>query len=272
MRPEHLVQIGSETKAFVSTVMLQLESEGKLSIHDPIGNYLNNLPPLWQSVTIQQILNHTSVIPDYLVSPDFLNIMRRTNSTEQWTNEALINLVRNTKPDFQAGKGWHYSQTNYLLAAQIIKIITQNTLDFELNRRIIEPLHLKNTVYFPYAPNKEILERMAHGYSEYGLFPDEPKDITSDNLSFLSAAGSMLSTAHDSVIRLKALFTKNILPPLQKHELKQLVNIKNGRFFYPYQVLILVMPRVLLVHMLHHLALYGVAQAKHLAITPAHFI
>ncbi|MDF1646498.1 MAG: serine hydrolase [Legionellaceae bacterium] len=233
MRPEHLFQVGSETKAFIAAILLQLESEGKLSLNDSIAHYLNDLPVSWQSVTINQILNHTSGIPDYLSSPQFLSKIKTSNSSKQWTYEELINLVRATKRVFQPGRAWDYSQTNYVLAGKIIEIVTQNSLEYELNHRIFGPLKLKNTLYVPHAYNNALLQRMAHGYSEYGLFPNEPKDITTYNISWLNAAGSMLSTTHDKAIWWKALFAADILPPLQKQKLKHLVDIESGQFLPP---------------------------------------
>lgn len=185
---------------------------------------------LWQNVTIQQILNHTSGIPDYLNSPRLTDILRATNSSKQWAYEEIIDLVRDNKPNFRPGNGWNYSQTNYVLAGKIIEVVTQNTLESELSQRILMLLHLKNTLYHPYAYEEEMLQRMAHGYSEYGLFSDEPKDITHYNISWVNAAGSMLSTAHDKAIWLKALVTTDILPPLQKQKLKRLVDPNTGQF------------------------------------------
>lgn len=230
MGAQHLVQIGSQTKLFVSAIILQLESEGKLSIHDPIGRYLKNLPSQWQSVTIQQLLNHTSGLPDYLNAPQFLEVLEQSEGTKEWTYEELVEFVKATPPNFQPGNGWNYAQINYLLAGRVVEEVTQNSFESELNTRILSPLHLTDTVYHPGPYMEEILNRMAHGYSEYGLFPREPKDITGYNLSFLGPAGAMLSTAHDNALWFKALLKTHILPPFQEQELKQLVDIGSGQF------------------------------------------
>ncbi len=63
--PAHLFQIGSETKSFIATLILLLEAEGKLSISDPLQGYLPDLPLAWQKVSIQELLNHSSGIPNY---------------------------------------------------------------------------------------------------------------------------------------------------------------------------------------------------------------
>lgn len=229
MSPQHLLQVGSETKSFIAVILLQLEQEGKLSIYDPIGNYLKDIPTLWQSVTIEQILNHTSGIPDYLRAPSFVELWKKGNGSKLWTDEELIALVRDTPPVFHPGMGWDYSQTNYILAGRLIEVITDNTLESELDKRVFMPLHLKNTVYAAGTYDEALQRRMAHGYSESGLFPRERTDVTGYNLSWLGSAGAMLSTAHDKAIWMKSLLTTDILSPMQKQKLKYFVDMDTGR-------------------------------------------
>lgn len=230
MNQNHLFQVGSNTKAFVSTVVLQLESEGKLSIHDPISRYIQHLPESWQAVTIEQILNHTSGLPDYLLSPEFASTLKATEGAKQWAADELIDLVRETPLYFKPGNNFRYSQTNYILAGKLVEAVTQNMLEDELNQRIIFPLQLKNTVYAPFSYDEALLQRMAHGYSVRGFFPDEPKDVTYFNMSGGGAAGAMLSTAHDMALWTKKLFTSHLLPHQQQQEMQHLIDIENGQY------------------------------------------
>ena len=75
-----------------------------------------------------------------------------------------------------------------------------------------------------------MLQRMAHGYSSSGLFPDEPKDITSQNMSWANAAGAIVSTSHDTAMWLRHLLTDNdLLPATQRQELISIVDMENGQ-------------------------------------------
>ncbi len=229
LRPDHLFQIGSETKPFTATLILQLEAEGKLSIYDPISSYLKNIPVSWQAITIQQLLSHTSGIMSYLDTVEF-QTAAKNNMSKQWTADELVSQVVNKNLLYTAGLGWNYSHTNYVLLGKIIETVTGNTYGAELDTRILRPLHLANTHYLPSSYDSNTLQQMAHGYSAAGFFPDEPKDITTLSMSAGSTAGAIVSTTHDKVIWLRHLLTtNNILPEIQKHELMRLVDLQTGQ-------------------------------------------
>jgi D-alanyl-D-alanine carboxypeptidase len=78
--PQALWQIGSNTKAFTAVILLQLEAEGKLSINDPVGKWLPQYPA-WRHVTIRQLLDMTSRIPDYLYQPAFITAFAENQRT-----------------------------------------------------------------------------------------------------------------------------------------------------------------------------------------------
>ncbi|CEG58290.1 TPA: beta-lactamase family protein [Legionella pneumophila] len=230
IRPEHLFQIGSETKSFISAVILQLEAEGRLSIYDPIGNYLKNIPEAWQDVTIQQLLNHTSGIFNYTEVVELWTALMTSDFKMQFSSDELISFVKNKEFNFFPGLGWSYSNTNYILAGMVVQAVTGKSIEEEINTRLLQPLHLSNTYYYAGAYNDDMLQRMAHGYSSIGLFPDEPKDITSQNMSWANAAGAIVSTSHDIAIWLRHLLTDdNLLSANQRQELLSLVDVENGQ-------------------------------------------
>lgn len=224
IQTNHLFQIGSETKSFIATIILQLEGEGLLSIEDSLSNYLENLPPSWQNITIEQLLNHQSGIFNYT---DVLEVMVRENKfdlSKTWTSNELVQLVVDKALYFPPGSGWHYSNTNYVLAGQIIEKITQRSIAEELQSRLFTPLQLNNTYYLPSIYTDNMLQRMAHGYSERGLFPDEPRDITSTNNSWANAAGAIVATSHDTAQWFRHLMNGSLLAPQQMTELMSVVD------------------------------------------------
>jgi D-alanyl-D-alanine carboxypeptidase len=228
--PKTLFQIGSETKSFIAVRLLQLEAEGYLSIDDPIGKWLPQLNSSWQKITIRQLLNHTSGIYNYT---DVLDVLVHQQDpfdfSYQWSAADLIALVTDKPLYFAPGQGWHYSNTNYVLAGMIIEAATGHSVNQELSLRLIVPLQLRDTYYFQSPYTNDAMQRMAHGYSERGYFPDEPKDITSFNASWANAAGGMISTSHDTALWLRQLLQGSLLPRQQMKELLTFVDQHNGQ-------------------------------------------
>lgn len=231
VQPNHLFQIGSETKSFIAAVILQLEAEGWLSIYDPIGKYLKNIPDAWQGISIQQLLNHTSGIFNYTDHTALWEAMKDGDFKNQWSSDELIGFAKDKELNFRPGSGWSYSNTNYVLAGQLVEAVTGKTIEEELNARLLQPLHLSNTHYYSKALSSEVLQQMAHGFSEFGAFPDEPKDITDQNMSWANTAGALVSTSHDTAIWLRHLLTDNkLLANMQRQELLKLVDTESGQF------------------------------------------
>ena len=110
-----LWQIGSNTKAFTSVVMLQLEAEHKLSINDTLGKWLPQYPA-WRSVTIKQLLNMTSGIPNYTDSLTFWHDVAAAPN-RVFSASRLVSYVVGLPPTH----GYSYSNTNYILAQLVIR-------------------------------------------------------------------------------------------------------------------------------------------------------
>ena len=230
LQTNNLFQIGSETKSFIAAILLQLEAEGLLSIDDKIGKWLPKVNVVWQGITIKQLLNHTSGIPNYTdVLDEMLHSDNNIDPRKQWTSEELVNLIINKPLYFEPGKGWHYSNTNYVLAGMIIEVAIGKSVDEEIKTRLTKVLLLPDTYYLPNFYNAEIMARMAHGYSDRGYFSDEPKDITQTNPSWANAAGAIVSTSHDMAIWFKKLLNGSILPSKQMKELMSVVDESNGK-------------------------------------------
>lgn len=228
VKSDNLFQIGSLTKSYTAGILLQLEAEGLLSINDPISKYLSSIPLSWKNVTIKQLLNHTSGIYNFSESDDFLKIAKKSNFKKQWTPNELINIAINHKSYFKPGMGWHYSNTNYVLAGMIIHSITGKSVEDEMTNRLFGPLKLVNSYYLTHPYSKDILKRMVHGYSY--LFSEKARDATDDNMSMADAAGAIVSTSHDTAIWLRKLLTTDaVIPAQQRMELMSLVDDKNGR-------------------------------------------
>ncbi|PFW91094.1 D-alanyl-D-alanine carboxypeptidase [Bacillus pseudomycoides] len=195
MKTDFRFRIGSVTKTFTATVVLQLAGENRLNLDDSIEKWL---PGVIQGngyddkqITIRQILNHTSGIAEYSRSKDF-DLM---DTKKSYTAEELVKMGISLPPDFAPGKGWSYSNTGYVLLGILIEKVTGNSYAEEIENRIVEPLELSNT-FLP--GNSSVIPGTKHarGYFQ----PDgasELKDVTYYNPSMGRSAGEMISTADD---------------------------------------------------------------------------
>ncbi|MFI8710297.1 serine hydrolase domain-containing protein [Bacillus sp. NPDC077411] len=195
MKTDFRFRIGSVTKTFTATILLQLAGENRLNLDDSIEKWL---PGVIQGnrydgnqITIRQILNHTSGIAEYARSKDF-NLM---DTKKSYTAEELVNMGISLPPDFPPGKGWSYSNTGYVLLGILIEKVTGNSYAEEIENRIIEPLELSNT-FLP--GNSSVIPGTNHarGYIKLDGV-SELKDVTYYNPSMGQSAGEMISTADD---------------------------------------------------------------------------
>lgn len=188
--PNGYFRIGSVTKTFVATVVLQLVDEGEVRLDDPVERHLPGLVPGGEKITVRALLNHTSHLYDYMSEPGY--------STNRWRGDARFRSYRPRellKVAF-AGKlpddgKWHYSNTNYVVLGLLVEKLTGNPYGEEVRRRILRPLGLRHTV----VPGDRagLPSPHAKGYEPLpGLV-----DATRMNPSLDWAAGEMISTAAD---------------------------------------------------------------------------
>ncbi|MBJ7961002.1 serine hydrolase [Bacillus mycoides] len=195
MKTDFRFRIGSVTKTFTATVVLQLAEENSLNLDDSIEKWLpgvihgNGYDD--KQITIRQLLNHTSGIAEYTRSKGF-NLM---DTKKSYRAEELVKMGISMPPDFTPGKSWSYSNTGYVLLGILIETVTGNSYAEEIENRIIEPLELSNT-FLP--GNSSVIPGTKHarGYIQLDG-ASEPKDVTYYNPSMGSSAGDMISTADD---------------------------------------------------------------------------
>ena len=221
LRPADRFRAGSITKSFVATVALQLVGERKLSLSDSVERWLPGILPYGDDVTVRQLLNLTSGVPDNQgpVEAEFLE----GNMTRSWSPRELVALIADKKPDFAPGTSWAYSNTNYMLAGLIIERVTGNQLGQELKQRIFKPLHLRGTS-FP-----QNTSTIAGSHSDGHAFVDgKLVDVTVLNPSGTWAAGNLVSTATDVAHFWRALLGGELLAPRQLAAMKRTVPIHKG--------------------------------------------
>jgi D-alanyl-D-alanine carboxypeptidase len=231
MRPGLTYRVASVTKPFVATVVLQLAAEGRLSLSDTVERWLPGILPYGDQVSIRQLLNHTSGVPEYLLVPLLGLYESKQGRFRSWTPRELVALVADQPPLFPPGTTYSYSNTNYVLAGLIVEAATGNTLRHELTGRIIRPLRLRDT-FFP-INRPDIPGRNARGYSlplgDQGPVLDGPLlDFTVYNPSLAWAAGNLVSDLDDLARFFRALLGGRLLSPGLLTEMTTTVPIGQG--------------------------------------------
>ncbi|MFD5824762.1 serine hydrolase domain-containing protein [Lentzea sp. NPDC060358] len=214
-------RVGSITKTFVSTVLLQLSGEGRVDLDAPVARYLPDLVD--GRITVRQVLQHTSGLHNYTDdlpgNPDeFDRIRYRT-----WTPRELLALSTSKPLDFEPGTKWSYSNTNYVVAGLLVEELTGKPYATSVEQRILKPLRLKDTE----VPGTGLDIRGPHARA-YWTVGGQPSEITRLNPSIAWAAGEMISTTQDLDTFVTALVSGKLLAPAQQAELSRTTAVSPG--------------------------------------------
>jgi D-alanyl-D-alanine carboxypeptidase len=208
VRPDMRQRVGSITKTFTAAAVMQQVEQGRIQLDAPIGHYLPRLVPgeRGRKITVRMLLNHTSGIPDYLryafpslkefpslpdISPKSLD----DNRFRQFRPAELIEMGLTAPPAGEpGGPTGVYSNTNYLLLAQLLEQVTGTTAEDYITRHVIERAGLRHTE-FPSGPRiKGPHSRMYEAM--YGLI-DPPRDYSVYNMSWVGPSAALVSTMED---------------------------------------------------------------------------
>ncbi|GAB2618355.1 serine hydrolase domain-containing protein [Streptomyces capparidis] len=207
----HKVRIGSITKVFVATVVLQLVAEGRVDLDAAVRRVLPGLlPARFAAVTVAHLLNHTSGLPDHvgIPEPDTAEEVFR-HRFDHWTPQEWVATATHGPLKFAPGTRQEYRGINYVLAALIIDKVTGRPYGEAVRARVLRPLGLAGTVVPGDDPR--IHGQHVHGYlwtADGGL-----RDITTYDQSSSRGEGDMISTTGDIDRMLAALFSGELLPP-----------------------------------------------------------
>jgi D-alanyl-D-alanine carboxypeptidase len=224
-------RIGSNTKTFLSVVVLQLVAEHRLSLDDTVRHWLpgvvhgngNN----GGTITVRELLQHTSGLHDYtddlqaqITSPEAY----RKLEFHQFSRQDLLDIALAHRPDNAPGAAWNYSNTNYILLGMVIEKVTRESWENQVTRRIIIPLGLRHT----YAPGTSTRLPRPHA-TGYLIFDKDTRiDTTAENMSWADSAGALISTAADLTRFWSAIGRGALLGPAQTREMRQTVPATGG--------------------------------------------
>ena len=218
MTPNDRLLQGSVGKTYVAAVALQLVHEGKMALDERVATYLGTEP--WyarlangRDVIVRQLMNHTSGIVRYEFKPEFTRDLT-ANPSKVWQPHELIAYLLDTPAPFAPGQGWEYSDSNYILLGMIIERVTGNSYYAEMERRLLRPLGLRNTV----PSNSRTIPGLAQGYAgANNPFGGSDAMITNGvfaiNPQFEWTGGGIASTSEDLARWAKALYEGRAFDP-----------------------------------------------------------
>jgi CubicO group peptidase (beta-lactamase class C family) len=199
--PQTRFRIGSMTKQFTATLIMQLREAKLVDLQDSICSYLNPCVEAWKPVTLSQLLSHTSGIPGYGDKPD-----PKSRSIPPWTAAQIAASFHDKPLEFPPGTKWKYSDWGYVLLGMVIEKVTTKPYATVLQERIFDPLGMKDSGY---DLSENIVMQRAAGY--------RLKDKRLVNADYIDmrgpfSAGALYSTVGDLYKWDQALYTEKILP------------------------------------------------------------
>jgi D-alanyl-D-alanine carboxypeptidase len=215
--PAMRYSIGSISKQFTAAAILLLEQQGKLSVDDPVSKYLPDLTRA-NEVTIRMLLSHTSGYQDYwpedYLMPPMLEPTTAQHILDTWAKKAL---------DFDPGTKWQYSNTNYVIAGQIVEQVSREPLMQFLQQGVFQPLHMQEV----WNSDVQKLDKPdAQGYTRYALGPLRPSP--KEGRGWMFAAGELAMPAFDLAQWDISIMNRSLLSAHSYDELFGSVKLKDG--------------------------------------------
>jgi D-alanyl-D-alanine carboxypeptidase len=223
-------RIGSNTKTFVISVILQLVDEGKLSLDDPVSKFaLGVNVPNGNNITIRELCQMRSGLLEAYDSPEINKLFDsgKIVPDAKFDARTVIRWAVAEKPYFPPGTSYHYSNTNYLLLGLIVQAVTHDTIAHEIQKRLIERFGLAETSY----PDTQAMpDPWAHGY---GLTPKKEWEDVSGTIpvSLMGAAGEMISDMNDMKRWVTLYVTGKTNGPKTQRERLHCLPVEGNLFF-----------------------------------------
>ena len=217
MIPENVIEIGSITKQFTAVAILMLAEQGKLSVDDEITKFIPDYPANGKTITIHQLLNHTSGIKSYTGMAGFINFVRQDHSPDD-----IINFFKNESMDFDPGEKYLYNNSGYVLLGYIIEKISGQSYEDFLIEHIFTPLKMKNTFY---GSKTNLIPNRAEGYTPNAK--GWQKAIPS-GMSWAYAAGAIMSNVDDMLLWHKSVHNNTLISAESKAKAFTNTTLNNG--------------------------------------------
>jgi D-alanyl-D-alanine carboxypeptidase len=247
MTSEHVMFSGSVGKTYAVALLMQLLDEGLFALEDRIIDYFPDLDwikmlPNSQDITIEMLLQHTSGLPRYVMKPEIWDTLHK-NPDKVWSYFDRLKVIFDDNPLHEAGKGWDYSDTNYILVGMLIEKLSQQHYYDLLSSEILIPEELTGT----FASIRRDLQGLPVGYSDLPESFRMPQEVVVDGIYAFNpqvewTGGGMASTTSDLARWARIYFTgklfsnellqKIITPNSQAKNLDPIMSYGMGSFIY----------------------------------------
>lgn len=221
--PNTSFRLASVSKQFTATGILVLQEQNKLNIDDEVVQYIEGFP--YKNVTIRHLLNHTSGIPDAYMDLATAN----KESIKILTNEKAIELLMEAKPEmvFQPNERHEYANTNCILLARIIEIVSDSSFETFMQENVFEPLQMKQTrVWNLLSKDENFLNKAEDMRNIKGkLYTINPSFIDG-----VAGDGAVFSSLNDFLIWDQFWYENNLVSEINLQEAFQKVKLTNGEF------------------------------------------
>lgn len=202
LNTSHSFFSGSIGKTYAATLVFKLVESGDIDLkktyldYFPDTDWLNNLPNI-EDITVEMLLQHTSGLPRYVLKPEIWNQLHE-NPEKVWSYEDRLSVIFQDEPVHEAGKGWAYSDTNYILLGMLIEKVTGESYYELVKNHILKPHQLTHT--YPSLQRK--ITNLAVGYSKLPEAFHVPNKTVNRKLYFMNpqvewTGGGMASTTED---------------------------------------------------------------------------
>lgn len=229
--------IASVSKTFTAALILALAEDGLIDLEAPVRRYLPDLKKISVKVKVRHLLDHTSGLRDFFFHASIDRLLL-TRPDRRWDAAAALKYVG--KPYFEAGKGWAYSNTNYLVLGMLAEAVGKAPLADQVRTRFLEPLDLDHTWY---QPQEDAPADVAHGYrfaststaaTAIDLSDGTPLVPFTSVVTAAGGAGGFAANARDLARWAQALYGGNVLAPQYRAAMTNIATTTAVKSAIPY--------------------------------------
>jgi CubicO group peptidase (beta-lactamase class C family) len=194
--PSMHFRAGAMAFTYISTMLLELVDQKKVTLEDKLSKFFPNLPYA-DRITLKNLANMTSGYVDYVYEPELLDGIL-FDPFRQWMPQELIKIGVSKPPMFEPGTNWGYCHTNYVILGQVIERVTHMPLAQAIRQYILDPMDLKQTQSFstPQIPEPVLHTFTSERRAKLHISPEGPfyEESTFWNPSWTTAEGAILTT------------------------------------------------------------------------------